>query len=372
MGVFKLRIALPASGSTVEAKIRRDSDGAWLDFSDGSFKTSGHVDDILVVSEPDSVEFPGLYQADVDATTWTDGIYVAAIYADGTLASPSELIVKSGELANTGAITADEIDAELTSTHGAGDWVGTTPAAIDAELTSSHGAGDWVGTTPAAIDAELTSTHGAGTWTTSGLAGTVVTTVTIKEDDTLGATIPLAEVDVYTPGGTFLDRQFSDTAGKVLLPLDPGITYHVFLSKSGVPIFFTRPAIIIVPTGVSTYETEFYGIPFAPLAPTEPGSALVYDYLFNLGIDPRPGVEVTARVSSPNKAYLSDGPILTGPLRTKTDSKGLFQFTLPRQVDMLTPGVKYEISIDRVNFKQEFDASDLDAGGAIILSSLSI
>jgi len=36
-----------------------------------------------------------------------------------------------------------EVDTELSATHGAGSWEGSTPAQIDNELTLNHGAGSW-------------------------------------------------------------------------------------------------------------------------------------------------------------------------------------------------------------------------------------
>lgn len=328
---FKLRYTRSETGATVTTKVRRDADGAWLDFDDDTFKTSGHVADEGALTEPDSTNFPGLYEITLDPTTWSDGTYAAvlAVFAEIGSVAPIELIAKDGVLANLGALTPEEIDAVLSASHGAGSW---RPSS--------------------------TST------------GSVPVTIMVKEDDTSGAPIPLVDVQVFSSAGAFLDRNYTGSSGEAEIALDPG-SYLVYLQKPGVPYFFTRPETLVVPD-VASYTDEYYAIPFVPVVPTGSSLAVIYDYLFNLGIEARPGVEVTVRVSAPNQAYMADGPILTGLERTKTNSRGLFQFSLPRQVDLLTPAVRYSIEIKRLNFKQEFEASDLDAGGAIILSSLSV
>lgn len=52
-------------GLTIEAKIfRGDDTSEWLDFDDGTFKSSLHVDDTLTVPEVNATEAPGLYAVD--------------------------------------------------------------------------------------------------------------------------------------------------------------------------------------------------------------------------------------------------------------------------------------------------------------------
>ncbi len=200
------------------------------------------------------------------------------------------------------------------------------------------------------------------------MAETVVN-ITVREDDNLGAPMPMVSVDVRTSAGTFIDRVFTNNSGLAVFVLDPG-SYQVFLSRIGVPVTFTRPETLVV--GATSPQTvEYYGVPFIPIVPTSPGFALVYDFLYNLGIDPRPGIEVVAKIIRPSKAYLINGPVLSGTEHTRTSAVGLFQISLPRQIDLATADVRYAIEIPRVNFRQEFDAADLNVGGAIILSSLS-
>lgn len=200
------------------------------------------------------------------------------------------------------------------------------------------------------------------------MADTIVN-VTVREDDNLGAPMPMVSVDVRTSLGSFIDRVFTNNSGLAVFALAPG-SYLVYLTRIGVPVTFTRPISLVV-GATSPQAVEYYGVPFQPIEPSGPGFALVYDFLYNLGMDPRPGIEVTAKAIEPSKVYLTNGPVLTGVEHTRTNAVGLFQFSLPRQLDLATPDVRYAIEIPRVNFRQEFDAADLDVGGAIILSSLS-
>jgi hypothetical protein len=77
--------------------------------------------------------------------------------------------------------TVEDVDADLSGTHGAGSWetadLSGVPAAVDAELSGTHGAGSWetadLSGVPAAVDAELSGTHGAGSWESGGIPPTV-------------------------------------------------------------------------------------------------------------------------------------------------------------------------------------------------------
>lgn len=200
------------------------------------------------------------------------------------------------------------------------------------------------------------------------MADTIVN-VTVREDDNLGAPMPMVSVDVRTSAGSFIDRVFTNNSGVAVFALAPG-TYLVYLTRIGVPVTFVRPITLVV-GATSPQAAEYYGVPFQPIEPSASGYALVYDFLYNLGMDPRPGIEVIAKVVAPSKVYLVNGPVLSGQEHTRTNSVGLFQFSLPRQLDLATPEVRYAIEVPRVNFRQEFAAELLDVGGAIILSSLS-
>lgn len=306
------------TGLTLTTVIKRDADGFLYDWSDGTFKPTGWTTVGGALVEEVAPIPPGHYEtAEIDTSTWLDGLYTA--YISGVERDPIEIRIKDGDI-----------------------WEALLDVAVSSRA-SSIGIG--------------------------GASGSVVVEVTVKEDDASGVPIPLVSVDVRTSAGTFIDRTFTDTDGKAVFALDPG-DYEILLSRVGVPITFTRPELLTVPE-VASLAVEFYGVPFLPFVPTGPALAIVYDYLYNLGLDPRPGLDVTAKVIKPTKAYLADGPAITGVERTKTNAMGLFQLSLPRQLDFLTPDVRYRIEIDRARFVQEFDAADLDGGGAIILSSLS-
>lgn len=310
---MRLKLRAP-SGLTITAVVRRDLDGKLFDWDDLIFKSSGWTTVSGPVPEIVAAPIPtGYYETDeIDTGDWIDGIYTA--FFDGASVGQIEIRIRDGDI-----------------------W----EALLDAAVSSRAAAPP---------------------------AGSVITTIAVKEDDTGGVPVAGVQVSIRSTTNAFIDQSYTDTAGQVVFTLDAG-TYYVYLARIGVPMFFTRPQVLVVPVGAD-YAVEYYGIPFVPIAPTSPGVAVVYDYLFNLGLDARPGIEVKAMVSHPARTYLADGPILSSLQRTRTDATGLFQFTLPRQVDLQTPAVKYAIEIEAVGFYQEFDAADLDAGGAFVLSSL--
>jgi len=197
----------------------------------------------------------------------------------------------------------------------------------------------------------------------------VVVRITVKENDTGGVPIVGVAVELRSTSDAFIDRQFTNNDGTATFVVDPG-SYNVYLVRLGVQTFFVRPILMTVPTS-STYSVEYYGVPFVPTTPIGSGYAIVYDYLYNVGLQTRPGIEVVAKITSPSRVYLAEGPILTGNMHTRTNRDGLFSFNLPRQVDLLTEDVRYLIEITSAGFSQEFAAADLDPGGAILLSSLS-
>lgn len=318
MGVFKVKFRAP-TGISPTVIVRRDSDGTFYDWADGAFKASGWTTLEGAAVELSPPVPPGYYETpDVDPEFFPTDVYTAYVSAGTASLDPVEIRIVGGQLVE------ELIDSPVSS------------------RAASISFGD--------------------------VSGATVVEIVVKEDDTSGRPLPLVSVELRSTAGVFIDRAFTNVDGLASFSVDPG-TYEVFLGRIGVPITFTRPEILEV--GESKVEAEFYGIPFLPFVPSTPALAVVYDYVYNLGLDPRPNMDVTAKVIKPARAYLADGPAITGIERTKTNAAGLFQLALPRQLDFLTPDVRYQIEIDRARFVQEFEAADLDLGGAIILSSLS-
>jgi len=237
--------------STVVVAIQRVSDGFWLDFADSTFKSSGWTTRQQTMAEVSATLAPGEYRYDwtapagdqtymirVDETggtaknvpfhgeikvdqwvadlatsaelaaleshgdaTWSTatGFATAAALAaleshgDATWSTATGFAVPGDAMTLTaGAISA--VDAALTGSHGAGNWItaDVSSLATSAALAAleSHGDATWStatgfatpgdamtltpgerATLTAAVDAALTVSHGAGSWTTAVVAG---------------------------------------------------------------------------------------------------------------------------------------------------------------------------------------------------------
>jgi flagellar hook-associated protein FlgK len=98
------------------------------------------------------------------------------------------------------------------------------------------------GVTVEEIDAQLSATHGAGLWGGAGGSGAIATTITIDD-----GTNPLDGVDVWATtdsGGTnIVARGFTNTSGNVIFYLDAG-TYYIFKQFAGYS--FTNPQTLVV------------------------------------------------------------------------------------------------------------------------------
>lgn len=106
---FPVQVESP-TGSVITLKIREDASGDFLDFADGTFKAAGHTTPSVVMTEPDAVEFPGLFRSDVDPALWSDGSYTASITdaaaSPQRVFDPIELIVSDGTLHRGDMMTA--------------------------------------------------------------------------------------------------------------------------------------------------------------------------------------------------------------------------------------------------------------------------
>lgn len=109
----------------------------------------------------------GSYQTATGFATPGDAMDLVtdAVDADAVATSGAQEI-RDEILDDATRFSGADIDAAISSrsSHSAAD--------VDAQLSGSHGAGSWEGTSPAAVDAELTANHGAGAWTTATATAT--------------------------------------------------------------------------------------------------------------------------------------------------------------------------------------------------------
>ncbi len=96
----------PTGTASLELKIRQDATGDWLDFADGAFKGAGHTTPVTPMVEPDSAEFPGLFQSATVATAiWADGEYTLVVQDTLVIFSftPDEITVCDGDIVRPGS-----------------------------------------------------------------------------------------------------------------------------------------------------------------------------------------------------------------------------------------------------------------------------
>lgn len=165
----------PLAGLTdLVVSIRRLSDGQFLDWNDDTFKAAGWTMRQQVMSEVDSTNAPGDYAQDFDLSAVTnkaaDDTYVARV--EQTPGTSVANVPASGEFEEgLNDPSPADIDTELSSSHGAGDWdlsqadvqaamtaQGYTAARapgldnLDAAVSSRAAPGDAMDLTAAAVD----------------------------------------------------------------------------------------------------------------------------------------------------------------------------------------------------------------------------
>lgn len=180
------------------------TDGDYLDFADGTFKSAGWTTRQSAMVEISATNAPGKYVLRVDLSSLTIPAatdYLVAEYAvSGTVTAVAQDVV---ELVASAYDLPADIDAELSGTHGAGAWTTATgfavpgdamdlvTDAVDASAVATTGAEEirdsiLSDSTPFAganidaaissrsshsaadVDTVLTASHGAGSW--AGLA----------------------------------------------------------------------------------------------------------------------------------------------------------------------------------------------------------
>lgn len=129
----------PLAGLTdLVVSIRRLSDGQFLDWNDDTFKAAGWTMRQQVMSEVDSTNAPGDYAQDFDLSAVTnkaaDDTYVARV--EQTPGTSVANVPASGEFEEgLNDPSPADIDTELSSSHGAGDW-DLSQADVQAAMTA--------------------------------------------------------------------------------------------------------------------------------------------------------------------------------------------------------------------------------------------
>lgn len=171
--------------------------------------------------------------------------------------------------------------------------------------------------TVAQIDAQLSSTHGAGAWGSSG-SGTGANVVTVTVDNGLPDE-PIERASVTaTQAGVIRGRGITDAAGQVVLNLNDG-TYDVAITADG----FTFDGDTLVVSGASSGT---YSMDALSITPSNPGQTTGFSRTYDDEGNLEAGVVVTCRLISLDED--TTGVIGTDTVRSATSNgSGLVQFT---------------------------------------------
>lgn len=180
--------------------------------------------------EVDAVNLPGVYEIQLSnerfAVAGATSLIVSILGATNLMQSDLVVTLTKFDL-QAAAVTALDIDTQLSSTHGSGSWTGGATNAPTVEE----------------IDAELSSSHGTGLWSLNG-TGAIEWTYTVTDAITH---LPLSDVAVKVTsdlaGLIIVASAETDASGVALFYLNAG-TYYMWCYKVGYN--FTNPDTEVV------------------------------------------------------------------------------------------------------------------------------
>lgn len=271
---------------------------------------------------------------------------------------------------------SEDIDSLLSSRHGAGAWVSggaavvdnaAIAAAVDAQLSASHNTGSWSGVSIADINTYLSAQHGSGSWE-GGSSGSGASSVTITvTDGDSGAPIAGAMVKVYNATDTVLIAYgTTNTVGQANFLLDDA-TYIVRLAKYTVYTFANPLSLVVSGTTTASYTGTLItgGLPPIPEACVITGRCI--DGVGN----PIANVKVQANAIGDKLVYEdasgSKTSVDSDPIRTVTDTNGVWDLTLIRSAYLYregVAGVQYRIKIKGRGLDEEKNVTIPDQDSA--------
>lgn len=270
----------------------------------------------------------------------------------------------------------DDVNAQLISEHGAGAWVSggaavvdnaAIAAAVDAQLSASHNTGSWSGVSIADINTYLSAQHGSGSWEgSSSGSGASSVTITVTDGDS-GAPIAGAMVKVYNATDTVLIAYgTTNTVGQANFLLDDA-TYIVRLAKYTVYTFANPLSLVVSGTTTASYTGTLItgGLPPIPEACVITGRCI--DGVGN----PIANVKVQANAIGDKLVYEdasgSKTSVDSDPIRTVTDTNGVWDLTLIRSAYLYregVAGVQYRIKIKGRGLDEEKNVTIPDQDSA--------
>ena len=281
------------TGLTVYCIIRREADDFRMDDADGSF-TATPTDPYVSLTEDTVIK--GRYELDEARTVWADGRYTTAIYsqAGGSPVPASDTIIGTGEL----SISSD-LEVFISE-----------PVALE--------------TTSQSILAQVTGTGNRA--------------ITTHVQDAVAD--PIADVLVRIGTAT----AYTGPSGDAVFALDDG-DYDPILRKDFVT--FTVPESLTV-SGDGTHN--FTGIVFAPDAPTQPDTCVVFGSVTDNGGAPVEGAEIFINTVD-NSTFAGTNKIVKNQ-ETTSGVDGVWQLELIRN-SALAPDESYQVIITDTSFKYE-------------------
>jgi len=285
-------IGKPLIGLTdLFVRVRRDSDGFFLDWFDWTFKASGHIALDKPLVESSALRAPGLYgvlgglnTALISNPSPDDNYTVIALQTPGT----------NAYLPGPGQISV-------------GGWADIAKRVWDEPL----GAHLIIGSTGAALNSVAFSTAGSKQ-------------VTLQIRGPLSLPLQGAQVDLYDATNVFfLARVFTGVTGNVNVALDPG-TYSLRIFKTGYAFTVPSSLVVTVDAAVTYVGTSVTVI----VPPSNPLLCAVYGTVRNVKGEPVENVRVTAYSATPQVVQGSQQHIEVGC--TLTDGNGFFRLELER------------------------------------------
>lgn len=187
--------------------------------------------------------------------------------------------------------------------------------------------------TVADIDAELTSNHGAGSWASSAAgSGANTVTLTFAEADLTPAQDLIITVKNSAQTAQIGGAQTTDENGQVVFNLDDG-SYKVIVRDNGSYAHLDAQDLTVSGTTTDSYTV----VAFDAGTPTDPTVCRVYGWLKTPGLVAVSGGTITFQVNNASPTYAASDDVLLQqvPVVTATtDADGYFYADLVRSSEL--------------------------------------
>ena len=327
------------AGLTAFFRIVREADCYGLDFTDGIFRANPTNPNIPVTGE--STVSPGTYYLDTDPAwpVFSDGEYLSefvnaertVIYADGgVIEIEDDLVITLGSAVM--GVPAEVWNYATRTLTSFASFVDDIWDYLTDNITITGSIGKFI------KDSFNTLLASSG-----GNAFSIQVYIT-------GGTTPIPAVQGVLRNSAetaVMEITTSGADGKLNYTVVDG-TYKLYCYKRG-SYTFTVPTTITVISGVAS-PAVIYGTAFSPSAPAEPGTCVVYGWLYGIDALVLAGATVEASLED-KRAWMTARKIAKMKISTTTDANGYWELELVPN-SLLTPsGSKYTFSFSKDAYK---------------------